>query len=105
MRMLSIVGAVALLVSVPAFAGGDDGHELAQKSGCLACHSPDRKIVGPAYKDVAKKYAHDNGAFEKLFHKVKNGGSGIWGPIPMPPNPQVSDADLKKILHWVLSMK
>ncbi|MGA7180161.1 MAG: c-type cytochrome [Thiobacillaceae bacterium] len=101
MKLLSVVAAAALMVSVPAFAN----QELAQKNGCLACHAVDKKIVGPAYKDVAKKYAHDKGAAAKLFTKVKKGGSGVWGSVPMPPNPQVKDDDLKKIIAWVLSQK
>jgi len=101
MKLLSLVAATALMVAVPAFAS----QELAQKNGCLACHSVDKKIVGPAYKDVAKKYAKDKGAADKLFAKVKKGGSGVWGPVAMPPNPQVNDADLKTIIAWVLSQK
>jgi cytochrome c len=101
MKVLSVVAAVALMVSVPAFAS----QELAQKNGCLACHGVDKKIVGPSYKDVAKKYAADKGAAAKLIAKVKKGGSGVWGPVPMPPNPQVKDDDLKKIIAWVLSQK
>ncbi|HYP66858.1 MAG TPA: c-type cytochrome [Thiobacillaceae bacterium] len=101
MKLLSLVAATALMVAVPAFAN----QELAQKNGCLACHSVDKKVVGPAYKDVAKKYAKDKGAAAKLFTKVKKGGSGVWGPVAMPPNPQVKDADLKKIIAWILSQK
>jgi cytochrome c len=101
MKVLSVVAAAALMVSVPAFAS----QELAQKNGCLACHGVDKKIVGPSYKDVAKKYASDKGAAAKLAAKVKKGGSGVWGPVPMPPNPQVKDDDMKKIIAWVLSLK
>jgi len=79
---------------------------LAQKDNCLSCHAVDHKVVGPAYKDVAKKYAGDKGAEAKLIAKVKAGGSGVWGPIPMPPNsPAVSDADIKTLVKWVLSLK
>ena len=78
--------------------------QLASKYSCLACHSVDRKVVGPAYKDVAKKYAGDAAALDKLEHKVKSGGSGVWGPIPMPPN-NVPDADIKTLVEWVLSLK
>lgn len=95
--------AVALL-AVAGQASADQA--LAQAKGCLACHAIDHKVVGPAYKDVAKKYAGDKGAEAKLIEKVKKGGSGVWGPIPMPANsPQVSDADIKKLVHWVLSLK
>lgn len=78
---------------------------LAQKNGCLACHTVANKVVGPAYKDVAAKYKGDKTAEAKLIAKVKAGGSGVWGPIPMPPNsPQVKDADIKTIVQWVLSL-
>ncbi|HWU83326.1 MAG TPA: c-type cytochrome [Methylophilaceae bacterium] len=79
---------------------------LAQKNGCLACHSVANKVVGPAYKDVAAKYRGDKGAEAKLIAKVKAGGSGVWGPVPMPPNsPHVKDEDIKTIVQWVLSLK
>ncbi|HNV87373.1 MAG TPA: c-type cytochrome [Methylotenera sp.] len=77
---------------------------LAQKSGCLACHSVDKKVLGPSFKDVAAKYKGDKGAEAKLVAKVKAGGSGVWGPMPMPANsPQVKDEDIKTIVQWVLS--
>ncbi|GGY12262.1 c-type cytochrome [Paludibacterium paludis] len=78
---------------------------LAQKNNCLTCHSVDAKLVGPAYKEVAKKYAKDKGAEARLIAKVKAGGVGAWGQIPMPPNPQVSDADVKTLVKWILSLK
>ena len=78
--------------------------QLAAKYGCQGCHAMDKKVVGPAYKDVAKKYAGDKSALAKLEHKVKDGGSGAWGAIPMPPN-NVPDADLKTLVTWVLSLK
>lgn len=78
---------------------------LAQKSGCLACHSIDKKVLGPSYKDVAAKYKGDKTAEAKLIEKVKKGGSGVWGPMPMPANsPQVKDADIKTMVAWILSM-
>ena len=94
--------ALAAAVALPASA--DDQLALAQKSGCTACHSVDKKIVGPAYKDVANKYRGDKDAENKLVEKVKKGGSGVWGPVPMPPN-NVSDADAHSLVKWVLSMK
>jgi cytochrome c len=78
---------------------------LALKSGCIACHHVDKKVVGPAYKDVAAKYKSDKDAEKRLVAKVKAGGSGVWGPVPMPPNAQVSDADVKTLVAWVLSLK
>jgi cytochrome c len=81
------------------------GADLAKKNNCLACHAVDHKVVGPSYKDVAKKYKGDKTAEAKLVAKVKKGGSGVWGSVPMPPNPQVSDADLKTIVQWILASK
>jgi cytochrome c len=78
---------------------------LAKKYNCLACHSVDKKLVGPAYQDVAAKYKGDAGAEAKLVAKVKNGGVGAWGQIPMPPNSTVPDADVKALVKWVLSLK
>ncbi len=97
-----LLAAIALgVLTAPAFANP----QLAQKNGCMACHSVDKKLVGPAYKDVAKKYAGDKTAEAKLADKIKKGGSGVWGAIPMPPHPQVSDADTKALAKWVLSQK
>jgi cytochrome c len=101
--MISIAAAGALVLAGQASA--DDQKALAQKSGCLACHSVDAKILGPAYKDVAAKYKGKPEMEAKLVEKVKKGGSGVWGPIPMPANsPQVKDEDIKAIVHWVLSL-
>jgi len=78
---------------------------LAQSSGCLACHGVQNKILGPAYKDVAAKYKGDKGAEAKLIAKVKAGGSGVWGTMPMPPNsPRVKDEDIKTIVQWILTL-
>lgn len=89
-----------LVVVVPAVAD----QALAQKKNCMACHAVEKKVVGPAYKDVARKYAGQN-AEAKLVSKIKQGGSGVWGAIPMPANPQVSDAEAKQLAAWVLSIK
>ncbi len=100
---------LALLAAAGLLAGGSamaaDGLALAQKYACMSCHQVDKKVVGPAYKDVAAKYKGDKTAEAKLIEKVKKGGSGVWGTVPMPPNPQVPDADLKTIVAWVLSQK
>ncbi len=80
------------------------GEALAKASNCFACHTVNQKLIGPAYIDVAKKYKGDKEAEAKLFEKVKNGGKGVWGPIPMPANgPKVSDADIKTLVEWVLA--
>ncbi len=98
---------VAVLSACLLLAGGaladDAGQALAGKSGCLACHSVDKKIIGPAYKDVAAKYKDQADAEDKLVAKVKAGGAGVWGNMPMPANPKVADADLHTIVKWVLS--
>jgi len=81
------------------------GEALMQKDGCAACHGIDKKIVGPAYVDVAAKYKGDAGAQAKLTQKIKAGGAGVWGQIPMPPNPQVPDDDIKALVSWILALK
>ena len=78
---------------------------LMQKDGCSACHAVDKKIVGPAYQDVAAKYKGDKDAMTKLVQKVKTGGSGVWGQVPMPANAQVPDADVKALVSWILTLK
>ncbi len=79
--------------------------ELAQEKHCLGCHAIDRKAVGPAYKAVAARYAGQPDAAERLAAKIRKGGSGAWGPVPMPANPQVSDAEAKQLAGWVLSLR
>jgi cytochrome c len=79
--------------------------QLAKKHNCLACHPVDKKMVGPSYKDVAAKYRSDKGAAAKLAAKVKNGGQGVWGNVPMPPNGAVPDADVNALVKWILSLK
>ena len=81
------------------------GTAMMQKDGCSACHAIDKKIVGPSYQDVAAKYKGDKDALAKLTQKVKGGGSGVWGPVPMPPNAQVPDADIKALVSWILGLK
>ncbi|HJU24123.1 MAG TPA: c-type cytochrome [Casimicrobiaceae bacterium] len=81
------------------------GLAMMQKDGCSACHAVDKKIVGPAYEDVAAKYRNDKGAEAKLVQKVKSGGSGVWGQIPMPPNSAVPDEDIKALVAWILTLK
>ena len=78
---------------------------LATAKNCMACHAVDKKLVGPAYKDVAAKYAGQKDAVDKLAVKILKGGSGVWGPVPMPANAQVNDAEAKKLAAWVLSQK
>ena len=102
MKKLFAVAAIAgLLGSTAAFA--DAGADLAKAKNCLACHAVDKKLVGPAYKDVAAKYKGDKKAAEALAATIKAGGSGKWGPVPMPPN-NVTDDEAKKLAGWVLSL-
>ncbi len=98
---LAVALAAGAVLSLPAQAS----EELAKKYMCMTCHTVDKKLVGPAYKDVAAKYASDKTAEAKLVDKVKKGGVGVWGQIPMPPNDKVPDADLKALVKWVLSAK
>ncbi len=93
--------ALAAFVTGPALASP----ELAQKKNCMACHASDKKVVGPAYKDVAAKYAGQKDAADKLAEKIMKGSSGVWGQVPMPANPQVNAAEAKQLATWVLSHK
>jgi len=97
----TLVGA-GLIVSGAASAA-DANMELAQKSGCLACHGVDKKLVGPGYKEIAAKYKGDKGAEAKLTQKVLKGGSGVWGQIPMPPN-NIPEAQAQQLVKWILAM-
>jgi len=90
-----------VLAAFPAVAND----ELAKKHACFACHTLDKKLVGPSHKDVAAKYRSDKGAAAKLAEKVKNGSQGVWGNVPMPPNSAVPDADVKALVSWILSQK
>ena len=93
----------ALLVMTTSSAQASEA--LAEKNACLGCHSVAEKVVGPAFKDVAAKYKGQKNAATMLAAKVRKGGSGVWGTVPMPPNPKVSDKDLKKLIAWVLAQK
>ena len=101
MRKIALLAAAAAIAALPALAN----EELAKKNACTACHAVDKKLVGPAYKDVAAKYRNDKGAEAKLVEKVKKGGSGVWGQVPMPPNASVKDEDVKALVKWILSLK
>ena len=99
--LIALSLALTATLASPAFANPD----LAQKKNCMACHAVDKKVIGPAYKDVAAKYAGQKDAADKLAQKIMKGGSGVWGAVPMPANPQVSDAESKTLAAWVLSTK
>jgi len=100
---LVVAGALAagLGPSLPALADA----ELARAKNCMACHAMDKKLIGPSYKDVALKYASDRNAGAKLAKKVRDGGVGVWGQIPMPANPQVSAEEANKLVNWMLGQK
>jgi len=93
----------SLYAAIPAIAA--DEMALAQSKNCLACHAIDKKVVGPAYKDVAAKYKNDKAAADRLSAKVMKGGGGVWGPMPMPANTQVNDAEAKRLVAWILGLK
>ncbi len=92
---------IAAAACVPAMAD----LALATSKNCMACHAIDKKVVGPAYKDVAAKYAGQKDAVDKLTAKIMKGGSGVWGPVPMPANTQVNEAEARKLATWVLTLK
>jgi cytochrome c len=102
MKTFAVISTAVLMLGLAGHASADQA--LAQKNACLSCHGVDKKIVGPAFKEVAAKYKGNKTAAATLMAKVKAGGKGVWGQIPMPPNPQLSDADNKKIIDWILSL-
>jgi len=97
----SLLIAMTAVAAAPAFAQAD----LAQKKNCMACHAIDKKLVGPSYKDVAAKYAGQKDAVDKLAVKVVKGGAGVWGAVPMPANPQVTEAEAKQLVQWIMTIK
>jgi len=99
-KALTLAALGLLAVGGPAFASAD----LAKQKNCLACHATDKKLVGPSYKDVAAKYKSDKNAAATLAKKIREGGVGVWGQIPMPANPQVNEQDAQALAKWVLSM-
>jgi cytochrome c len=99
-RALFALAALAAL-STPALAD----QALATAKNCMACHAADKKLVGPAYKEVAIKYAGQKDAVDRLASKIMKGGAGVWGPVPMPANAQVNEAEAKKLAAWVLTQK
>ena len=102
LRLSALIAASAFAV----LAGNASANaDLAKAKNCLACHAVDKKLVGPSYKEVAAKYANDKDAVAKLSKKVREGGSGVWGTMPMPPNAQVSAAESETLVKWILSQK
>ncbi|MDX9994766.1 MAG: c-type cytochrome [Rhodocyclaceae bacterium] len=105
MKRIAIVAAGLLASGMANAATEAEAMGIAQKNGCLACHQLDKKMVGPAWKEVGKKYAGQADAEAMLLTKVKKGGKGVWGPIPMPPNATVKDADIKTLVQFVLTLQ
>jgi cytochrome c len=101
MKKAFLILATSTVVAMPALAD----EALARSKNCMACHAVDRKMVGPSYKDIAARYANDSQAVAKLATKIQKGGSGVWGAIPMPANPQVSADEAKRLATWSLSFK
>jgi cytochrome c len=100
-RSMMLCMVVSALASTSAMANAD----LAKGKNCMACHAVANKLVGPAFKDVAAKYAGQKDAEDKLVGKVLKGGSGTWGAVPMPANPQVSEAEARTLVKWILAQK
>lgn len=99
--LMTAAAALSMLAAMPAMAD----EALAKAKNCMACHAVDKKLVGPAYTEVAKKYADQGDAVDYLTGKIKSGGSGVWGPVPMPPNPGLSDDEAKTLAEWVMEQK
>jgi cytochrome c len=101
--LLTLAAVTTACVASPVLAA--DESALAKAKGCFACHTTDKKLVGPAYKDVAKKFEGDAKAADELVGRVLKGSSGVWGPVPMPPNTTVKEEVAKKLVAWILSLK
>ena len=101
MKRTVLVAAMSFCLAAPALAD----LALATSKNCMSCHAVERKVLGPSFKDIAAKYRDDKAATDRLATKIIKGGSGVWGPLSMPANPQVSEADAKKLAAWVLSTK
>ena len=105
--LMGIIAVAAVMLTTQAYAGGKvdmaAGQALAKKSGCMACHKAEGKLVGPGFKEIAAKYKGNKKAEEMLIAKVTKGGAGVWGTIPMPPNAAVKPADMKTLVEWALA--
>lgn len=106
MKVLKLIACVPLALAGSLVQAAPDAAEVQQilsKNACLACHAVDTKMIGPAYRDVAAKHADDPAAAETIAGHIKNGSSGVWGAIPMPPNPGITDEEIAKVVEWVLA--
>lgn len=103
--MKFVVAIIAVAAGLAFGSAAQANEALAKASGCFACHTVDKKLIGPSYKEIADKYRNDKGAEANLMKKVKDGGKGAWGDIPMPPNGHVKDPDIKALVAWIMAMK
>jgi cytochrome c len=101
--LIAVTVAAGLVFSTSAFAAG--GEELAKAKNCMTCHKTDAKLIGPSYKDVAAKYAKQKDAVATLSDKVIKGGVGVWGQVPMTPNPQITPDEAKTMVTWIMTLK
>ncbi|NTX30179.1 cytochrome C [Burkholderia pyrrocinia] len=106
LRAISVIASCAAIVATPAVAAppadGTLARQLAERHACLGCHAIDRKLVGPAYRDVAARYANDPGAADRLASHIRNGSTGAWGAVPMPPN-RIDAGDARLLADWILA--
>lgn len=100
---LGLLALACMIAGTPAHADAGDGVRVARSNACMGCHAVDRKLVGPSFMQIAERYKNDQQAVPKLVKKVKDGGSGVWGAIPMPAHPRMNDADAKSVVQWVLA--
>jgi cytochrome c len=105
MKHATLISTAILSLAAVFPAAAQNVDALLKQHNCLSCHAVDKKVVGPAYKEVAAKYRGQKDAESRLVDKVKKGGAGVWGQVPMPPNPGVSDSDARAIVKWILSQK
>ncbi len=103
--MKNLLSACAIAFALTAAGTAQANEKLLQSSGCMTCHGVDKKVIGPSYQEIAAKYRNDKGAEAALIKKVKGGGKGAWGEMPMPPNPHVKDEDIKTMVQWILAIK
>jgi len=102
MKSFAALTAASLLVfAAPSYAS----LEMARAKNCMACHAVDRRMVGPSFRDIAARYAGQAGAVDRLTQKTLRGGSGVWGPVPMPPSPNVSEAEARQLVTWILTLR
>lgn len=104
-RALAAFGLLVALASGTVRAEAEDASALATRFGCASCHTPEKRVVGPSFKEVAAKYASDPAAKSALRQKIRTGGSGVWGAIPMPPTSGATDAQIDTLVDWILSIK